>query len=394
MQSDKIRQLSREHLSEITVIRRHLHAHPELSGKEYETSEVIATQLTRMRIPFRKNIAGTGLLGVIEGKNPGKTVALRADMDALPITEKNEVTYASCNEGVMHACGHDAHMASLLGAAMILQQLRDSFDGKILLIFQPSEEKYPGGAIQMLQEGIFENEKPDSIIAQHVLPTLETGFVGMKAGKYMASTDEIYITVIGKGGHAATPELLVDPVLISAHILVALQSIVSRNAPPHIPTVLSFGKIVANGRTNVIPDKAEMEGTLRTFNEEWRKKAHKNITRIATSIAESMGGEAEVFVDKGYPFLVNDERLTQRAMKYAAQYLGKEKVKELDIRMTAEDFAYFSQQAPSLMYRLGIANASKEITSNLHTNTFDIDESSLETGMGLLAWFAICELAV
>jgi amidohydrolase len=277
---------------------------------------------------------------------------------------------------------------------MILQQLRDSFDGKILLIFQPSEEKYPGGAIQMLREGIFENEKPDSIIAQHVLPTLEAGFVGMKAGKYMASTDEIYITVIGKGGHAATPELLIDPVLISAHIIVALQSIVSRNAPPHIPTVLSFGKIVANGRTNVIPDKAEMEGTLRTFNEEWRKKAHKNITRIATSIAESMGGEAEVFIDKGYPFLVNDERLTQRAMKYAVQYLGKEKVKELDIRMTAEDFAYFSQQAPSLMYRLGIANASKGITSNLHTNTFDIDESSLETGMGLLAWFAICELAV
>lgn len=389
---DKIKLLAKEYLQEVTAIRRHLHANPELSGEEYKTSEYIAERLTEYGIPFKKDIAKTGIIARIEGGKSGKLIALRADMDALPIKEVSGVAYQSCKDGVMHACGHDAHMASLLGTGKILNKLKNELNGIILLIFQPSEEKYPGGARMMLEEGIFDQEKPEVMIAQHVLPTLEAGKVGMRAGKYMASTDEIYLTVEGKGGHAATPDLVIDPVIIGAHILVALQQVVSRYAPPQIPTVLSFGKVIANGRTNVIPDSMVIEGTIRTFNEEWRARAHKHIEEIATGIAQSMGGSCEVFIDKGYPYLVNDEKLTDRAFSYAEAYLGKENVKKLDMRMTAEDFSYFSQQAPSLLYRLGVGNIAKGITSNLHTNTFDVDESSLETGIGMMAWFAVCEL--
>lgn len=380
-------------MPELIAIRRHLHMHPELSMQERETSAFIQSKLTEYGIPFSAGIAVHGIVGLIKGKNPeSRVVALRADMDALPIVEKNPVDYCSQNPGVMHACGHDVHMTSLLGASKILNELKDEFEGTIKLIFQPSEERFPGGASMMIKEGVLENPAPQIMYGQHVLPTLEAGNVGMKPGKYMASTDEVYLTVKGKGGHGGTPELNVDPVLIAAHILVALQQVVSRNLPPQLPAVLSFGRFIAEGRTNIIPNEVKLDGTLRTFDEKWRAQAHLNIEKIASSVAEGMGGECEVFIDKGYPFLVNDDEVTARAKQFAIEYLGEEHVVDLDMRMTAEDFAYYSQLVPSCFYRLGIRNENRGIVHNLHTDRFDVDETSLETGAGLMAWMALKSL--
>jgi len=281
---------------------------------------------------------------------------------------------------------------SLLGTAKILNGMKQQFSGSIRLIFQPSEEKFPGGAFMMINEGALKNPEPANIIAQHVLSSLDVGKIGVHSGKYMASTDEIYLTVKGKGGHGATPELNIDSVVIAAHIIIALQQIVSRNASPTIPTVLSFGKITANGRTNIIPDEVIIEGTIRTFDEKWRAEAHQKITKMAQSIAEGMGGSCNVFIDNGYPYLINNEALTNRIQTYAIDYLGKENVEQLDLRMAAEDFAYYSQQIPASLYRLGIRNESKGIVANAHTSTFDVDEQCLETGMGFMAWIAINEL--
>jgi len=313
-------------------------------------------------------------------------------MDALPIREKNEVEYRSLNEGVMHACGHDAHMACLLGAARILREISDEFGGMVKLIFQPSEESYPGGARVMIEEGVLENPRPDVIIGQHVFPELDAGKIGMRSGKYMASTDEVFITVKGRGGHAAIPDRVIDPVLIASHIVVALQQIVSRKASPVMPTVVSFGRIWSEGRTNVIPDEVKLEGIIRTFDESWRAEIKDQIKKIACGLAESMGGSCEVFIDQGYPALVNDEELTGRVWDQAVEYLGGEAVTLLDMRMTAEDFSYFAQKIPACFFRLGTRNEALGITSNLHSATFDIDENSLETGMGALAWFAVSEL--
>ncbi len=388
-----IKQEASEMLSELVAIRRHLHMHPELSMQEKETSAFIQAKLSEYGIPFTPGIAEHGVVGLIEGKNSEKQViALRADMDALPILEQNRVDYCSTNPGVMHACGHDVHMTSLLGAAKILNNLKDQFEGTVKLIFQPSEERFPGGASMMIKEGVLVNPAPQKMFGQHVLPTLEAGKVGMKPGKYMASTDEVYLTVKGKGGHGATPELNVDPVLIAAHILVALQQIVSRNAPPQLPAVLSFGRFIADGRTNIIPNEVKLDGTLRTFDEKWRAEAHVKIKNMAQSIARGMGGDCKVLIDKGYPFLVNDETTTANAKAYAIEYLGEENVVDLDLRMTAEDFAYFSQKVPSCFYRLGTRNENKGIIHNLHTDRFDVDESSLEIGAGLMAWMAVRSL--
>lgn len=382
-----------EYLPEVTAWRRHFHANPELAFNEIETAKYICAQLDKMGIAYQKGVAKTGVVALIEGKKPeSKVVALRADMDALSINELNNCEYRSKKDGVMHACGHDAHMAMLLGAAKILNSIKAQFEGSIKLIFQPSEEKYPGGASVMIKEGVLENPLVNTIFGQHVLPTLEAGKVGMKTGMYMASTDEVFLTVKGRGGHAATPELNIDPVLIASHIIVALQQIVSRNATPSIPSVLSFGRVIANGRTNIIPDQVIIEGTFRTYSEEWRAEAHERIKKLSASLAKSMGGSCDVFIDKGYPFLVNDVETTRHAFRDAQDYLGKENVVELDLRMTAEDFAYYSQKVPSCFYRLGTGNEALGTTANLHTASFDIDEATLETGMGFMAWLAFKEL--
>jgi amidohydrolase len=392
---EKIKVLSAKFAPDIIGIRRHLHANPELSELEFKTADFICKTLESFDIPFTRNVGGNGIVAKIEGPNPQKsTFALRADMDALPINELNTFEYKSLNPGVMHACGHDVHVASLLGTSRILNELRQHFEGTIRLIFQPSEEKFPGGALAMIKDGVLKNPIPERIYGQHVLPTLEAGKVGFKSGRYMASTDEIYLTVKGKGGHAATPELNIDPVLIASHIIVALQQVVSRFAPPGIPTVLSFGRVIADGRTNIIPSEVKIDGTIRTFDEAWRAKAHEKITTLANGMAESMGGLCEVFIAKGYPFLVNDELATAEAKKHAQLYLGSENVVDLDQRMTAEDFAYYSHIIPACFYRLGVKNPSWPNIRNLHTPEFDADESSLETGMGLMAWLAMAELRI
>jgi amidohydrolase len=399
---DKIKSLAHSALPEIISIRRYLHANPELSFEEFNTSDYIAAKLKEYTIPFKQGMVKTGIVALIEGKNPSKKiVALRCDMDALPILEKNTCEYKSKNEGVMHACGHDVHSASLLGVAKILNELKNEFEGTVKLIFQPGEEKLPGGASLMIQEGVLENPKPDSFFAQHVFPSMETGKVGFRSGMYMASTDEIYVTVKGKGGHAAMPNDYTNPLLIASQILTDLNKAFMIFPPSYSllegdnvrpPTVLAFGKIVGNGATNVIPDEVKLEGTFRTMDENWRKEAHKKMKSIAEEIAERMGGQCDFVIEHGYPFLVNDEKVTSRARSAAEDFLGKENVEELPLRMTAEDFSFFSQQIPSCFYRLGTGNISKGITSGVHTATFDIDERALEVGVGLMAWLTLNEL--
>lgn len=389
----KIRQLAKENLNDIIQIRREFHQNPELAFEETETAQRIARFLDLHKIKYVEKIAKTGIVGVIEGRNPEKKViALRADMDALPILEANTVSYKSLNIGKMHACGHDVHMASLLGTLAILNRLKNEFEGSVKFIFQPSEEQYPGGASVMILEGVLENPAPQSIFGQHVYPELKAGQVGFRSGKYMASTDEVFITVKGKGGHAALPNTVVDPVLIASHIVVAMQQIVSRYALPTIPTVISFGKIIGEGKTNVIPDKVELEGIIRTFDENWREDIKTKMTLLAKSIAQGMGGDCEVRIEKGYPFVYNNPELTERAKKAAEQFLGKEQVFDLDMRMTAEDFAFYAQKIPGSFYRLGVASPDADKVLNLHSSTFNADENSLETGMGLMAYLTINEL--
>lgn len=388
-----VQTLSDKVFDQVVQFRRHLHRHPELSMHEHATAAFIASKLTDWSIPFVAGIAGTGIVATINGRNPNsKLIALRADMDALPITEKNTVEYCSVKQGVMHACGHDAHMASLLGTAFILNRLSNRFEGSIRLLFQPSEETYPGGASMMIAEGVLENPVPSAIFGQHVFPLLEAGEVGFRSGNSMASTDEIYITVKGKGGHGATPDQVTDPVLIAAHLLISLQQLISRKAPPLIPTVISFGRFIAEGRVNIIPDEARLDGTFRTYDENWRNKAHVIIQQHARQFTESMGASCSVRIEKGYPVLKNDNKLTERTIQYASKYVRHKKVKEIEPRMSSEDFAWYSQVVPACFYRLGTANQLKGINSNLHTPNFNIDEDALRTGTGLMAWIALCEL--
>lgn len=388
----KIKDLAKAYSSDTVGIRRHIHANPELSFEEYNTAAYVEQVLQSYGLETTR-VAETGVVALIKGKNADtKTIALRADLDALPIVEQNQVAYKSRKEGVMHACGHDVHTASLLGAARILQELHEEFEGTVKLIFQPGEEKFPGGASVMIKEGVLKQPEPAGILGQHVFPMLPAGKVGFRSGMYMASADEIYITVKGKGGHAALPELNVDPVLISAHLIVALQQIVSRHASPKIPTVLSFGNVEAKGATNVIPNEVKLEGTFRTMDEAWRKEAHKRIRKLAEGLCESMGGSCDIDIKYGYPFLKNDPGLTGRARDSAEAYLGAENVVDLDLWMGAEDFAYYSQEVAACFYRLGTRNEARGITSGVHTPTFDVEETALETGSGLMAWLAVQEL--
>lgn len=379
--------------SKVIEYREWLHQHPELAFQENQTADYISHFLDKQGISYTKGVAKTGIVGIIKGRNPEKkVVALRADMDALEIMEENKVPYKSINEGVMHACGHDVHMASLMGTLAILNELKNEFEGSVKFIFQPSEEKYPGGASVMIKEGVLENPKPHSIFGQHVFPELEAGKVGFRKGKYMASTDEVYLEVIGKGGHGGIPQHVIDTVLIASHIVVALQQLSSRRANPTMPTVLSFGKFIAKGQTNIIPDKVHIEGTMRTFDEAWRKTMHQEIEKIAKGIAQSMGGDCKVRIAHGYPFVDNDEILTHSAIKAAKELLGEENVVDLEMRMTAEDFSFYTQVVPGCFYRLGTENTQKGMISNLHTPTFDADPVSFKIGMALMAWLAIKDL--
>jgi amidohydrolase len=388
----KIQDLSAQIYPDVLSFRHHLHAHPELSFKEFETAAFIKDKLTLWGIEFA-SMANTGVVALIKGARPSEhVIALRADMDALPIQEINDQPYASKVDGVMHACGHDVHTASLLGTAYILNQLKNEYGGTVKLIFQPGEELLPGGASIMIKEGVLQNPAPQAILGQHVMPFIPAGKVGFRSGIYMASTDELYVTVKGKGGHGAQPHQNIDPVLITAHLIVALQQIVSRNADPRLPTVLSFGKINANGATNIIPGEVKLEGTFRTLNEKWRKEAHILMKKMAEGIAESMGGTCEFHIMNGYPFLINEPNLTANARGFAEDYLGADNVVDLDMWMAAEDFAYYSQVTNACFYRLGTGNDLKGTTNAVHTPNFDIDEDALKISSGLMAFMALKQL--
>jgi amidohydrolase len=398
----EIKLLSKEIFNEILSVRRHIHKHPELSFKEYKTSEFICSILDKHKITYTKNIVETGIIAIIEGNNPTtKTILLRADLDALPIEEENNTDYKSINLGIMHACGHDVHSASIIGTAIILNKLKHTFNGTIKIMFQPGEEVLPGGASLMIEAGVLQNPRVDLAIAQHVFPSMEVGKVGFRSGMYMASTDELHITINGKGGHAAMPAEYINPLNAASAIIQEIEKEfpfyfdedgVSKNSHNHIPTVVAFGKIEGKGATNIIPASVYMGGTFRTMDETWRAEVKEKIKSIILSVCEKYKATADINIENGYPFLVNDIELTVRCKVLAIDYLGKENVEDLPLRMTAEDFSYITQKVPSCFYRLGTGNKQKGITNGVHTSTFDIDEKALEISTGLMAWMTINEM--
>jgi hippurate hydrolase len=386
MLQDTIKSLAKKYAEEFIAVRHHLHAYPELSYQEFETSKFIQEKLKAFGIPYSV-MANTGVIGTIKGKNASKKViALRADLDALPIKEENNVHYKSKNEGVMHACGHDVHSSVLLGAAKILHELKDKWEGTIKLIFQPGEERNPGGASILIKEGVLENPKPEAIFGLHVHPQLETGYFSFREGKVMASADEIYITIKGPGGHAAAPHLTVDTILVASQLVVSLQQIISRNKSPFNPSVLSICSFQGGHTTNVIPSEVKLMGTFRAMDEEWRKKAHELIRKQCTELAESMGASIDVHIDIGYPSVYNNEKLNEKARSLAAAYAGINQIQTTELRMGAEDFGYYSQVIPGCFFRLGVGNVKKGIVSGVHTPTFNIDEAAIELGIGMMAW--------
>jgi len=386
MLKEKIQSLAHQYADEFISVRRHLHAHPELSYQEYNTSAFIKKKLQEWNISFSV-MADTGVVALIKGQKPEtRVIALRADMDALPITEQNEVSYKSVNNGVMHACGHDVHTTCLLGAAYILQQLKEEWQGTVKLVFQPGEERNPGGASIMIKEGVLTNPVPQGIVGLHVHPGLEKGKLSFRKGRVMASADEIFITVKSAGGHAAAPHLTADTVLIASHIIVALQQIISRNNNPTMPSVLSICSVQGGHTTNVIPSEVKLMGTFRAMDETWRKKAHQLITKQVKGIAEAMGAEADILIDVGYPTVDNDPEFTGEAWSLAKDYMGVEQVQETELRMGAEDFGYYTQHIPGCFFRLGVRNEAAGIVHNVHTPHFNIDEAAIETGMGMMAW--------
>ncbi len=381
----KIKTLAKQNATLLIELRHHLHAHPELSFKEYETSRFIAGKLSEWNINY-KIIAETGVVALLEGKNPLKRiVALRADMDALPILEENDVEYKSQNNGVMHACGHDVHTTCLLGAAKILNELKDEWEGSVKLIFQPGEEKNPGGASLMIKEGVLENPRPEAIAALHVHPGLPVGKLSFRSGLVMASADEIYITIKGKGGHAAAPHVTTDTILVAAQIVISLQQIISRNKDPLTPSVLSICSFKGGNSTNVIPAEVKLMGTFRAMDEAWRYKAHELIKKQTIEIAHALNAEADVHIDVGYPAVYNNADATANAAKLAKEFIGNENVEETEIRMGAEDFGFYAQQIPACFFRLGVRNEKKSIVHQVHTPNFNIDEGALETGAGIMA---------
>jgi amidohydrolase len=386
MLKEKIKLLAQQYEHEFIQIRHHLHSHPELSYQEFETSKFVQQKLTEYNIPFEVK-ATTGVVGLIKGKNPdSRVVALRADMDALPIDEENDVAYKSLNNGVMHACGHDVHTTCLLGAAKILSELKDEWEGTVKLIFQPGEEKNPGGASLMIKEGALENPKPQGIFGLHVHPGLATGKFSFRKGRVMASADELYITIKSKGGHAAAPHLTADTILIASHLIVSLQQIISRNNNPLSPSVLSICSIQGGHTTNVIPSEVKLKGTFRAMDEKWRYKAHDLIKKQTVELVAAMGAEADILIDVGYPFVDNEPKLTEAAWQLANEYWGKENIEETELRMGAEDFGYYTHVVPGCFYRLGVRNEANEIIHNVHTPKFNVDERAIKNGIEMMAW--------
>ena len=384
-----VKSLAEKYAQSFIDVRHHIHAHPELSFKEFKTSLFIQEKLNEMNIPL-KVMASTGVVGLIEGKNPTKRIiALRADMDALPIQEENDIAFKSLHPGIMHACGHDVHTACLLGAARILKDLKNEWEGTVKLIFQPGEEKNPGGASLMIKEGVLQNPAPEKIFALHVNPFTEVGTFSFRGGMIMASADEIYITIKAKGGHAAAPQLTADTILIASHLIVSLQQIISRNNLPFNPSVLSITSIQGGNTTNVIPSEVKLMGTFRAMDEAWRFHAHELIIKQTKELVHAMGATADVLIDVGYPFVHNDEALSASARGLAEQYAGKNNVTETELRMGAEDFAFYSHEIPACFFRLGVGNVEKGIISGVHTATFNIDERAIEHGMGMMAWMGV-----
>lgn len=379
---EKIKHETKAILNEIIAIRRHLHQYPELSFQEFETSAYIQQQLTNFGIEYHSGIVNTGIVALISPDRPvDKWIGLRADMDALPMKEMNDISYKSVHSGIMHACGHDVHTAMLLGAAKVIASFKNELNVGVKCIFQPGEEKLPGGAKLMIEAGVLNDPPIEEIYALHVFPELEVGKIGFRPGMYMASCDEIRMTVKGKGGHGAMPHQNIDPILIASHLIVTLQQIVSRHCPPEIPSVLSFGRIEGLGATNVIPDEVKIEGTFRTMNEHWRALAHEKIKALSEDLVKSMGGTIDVKIDVGYPYLENDPHLTVQAREKATQLLGEENCVDLPLRMTGEDFAYFSQKIPATFIRIGVRNEKKGIVHAVHNTRFNIDEASIEVGI-------------
>lgn len=389
MLKEKIKNLSEKYAEEFITIRRHLHAHPELSYQEFETSKFVQDKLKEFAIEFEV-MATTGVIGIIKGKNPEKRViALRADMDALPITEVNNVPYRSQNEGVMHACGHDVHTTCLLGAAKILVETKEDWEGTIKLIFQPGEERNPGGASLLIKEGVLENPQPHAIFGLHVHPDLEVGKLSFRGGMVMASADEIYITVTSKGGHAAAPQVTSDTIVAASQLVLNLQQVISRMNNPFNPSVLSITSFQGGNTTNVIPSEVKLMGTFRAMNEDWRFKAHEHIRNICKATAGISGAQIDVEIDVGYPFVLNNISLSEKAKIQAEEFIGTEKVSETELRMGAEDFAFYSHIIPACFFRLGVGNVKENISSGVHTPTFNIDENAIKNGMGIMAWLAV-----
>lgn len=388
----KIESLSEEIYDKVVEYRKHLHQYPELSYNERETMNYISAQLNALGIDHQTGIADTGIIALIEGNHHEKgaeCIGLRADIDALPITEENDVPYKSKNEGVMHACGHDVHTSVLLGTAEILNTIKNKLPHPIKLIFQPGEEKNPGGASLMIKAGCLENPKVKEMYALHVFPDMPVGNIGTKEGLYMASCDEVYIDIYGKSGHGATPHETIDSILVGAEIITSLQQIVSRKCDPKIPCVLNFGHFEGLGATNVVPSHVHIKGTFRTMNEEWRAKALDQIVKQAELIAQAHGAEATVEISKGYPFLENDPKLTRKFVEKAKDWLGSEHVHELPIRLTAEDFSFYAQEIPTCFFRIGVRNEERGIIHGVHNSRFDIDHEALKVGMQMMTMACI-----
>jgi amidohydrolase len=389
---NKVLDLANHFFPKVVEQRRHLHQFPELSFIEFKTSKYITEQLDLLQIPYQTGYVKTGIVALIEGKNPSKkTFAIRGDMDALPIKENTGLDFASKNDGVMHACGHDVHTSCVLGAAAILNTLKDQFEGTVKLIFQPGEEVLPGGASMMIEEGALMNPKPNAIIGQHVYPQFKSGTVGFRKGMYMASTDEIHLKINGKGGHAAEPHLIVNPILIASEVILEIQKINDLGKEKDIPTIVSIGYVEGLGATNIVPDHVTIQGTFRTLNESWRKEVHLLIENTCKKIANKYHGHIHVDIRNGYPYLENNPELTERVQQYAVELLGAENVKELDLRMGGEDFSYYTHHVPGCFYRLGTSHPNQP-SSGLHTATFMVDENALKTGISLLSWVALQEL--